>query len=172
MECLRPGHAEIRLVGWFWCQELLPCALQMDMNKIGFQMSPEEVFKATKDLNYFPVNSLTWEPNMVDKIRATQAQDMFKVKARAGGHDCDCMASWMSAASPWGRKHKPLSDFVTATGAGSADAQSACHKTSGQVVKPGGCCGEVQSCWMAHRTAAGPRSCLVVLQLYACMSPL
>lgn len=55
----------------------------MDMNKIGFQMSPEEVFKSGKDLNYFTVNSLTWEPSMGDSLRSNQAQDLFKV-GRAG----------------------------------------------------------------------------------------
>jgi hypothetical protein len=52
----------------------------MDMNKVGFQISPEEVFKSSKSLEYFPVDMKTWAPKLDEqKIRLTTATDMFKV---------------------------------------------------------------------------------------------
>jgi hypothetical protein len=65
----------------------------MDMNKIGFQMSPEDVFKSSsKDLNYYTVNSLTWKPNMGDTLRANVAQELFKVQRQARSRHASCAA--------------------------------------------------------------------------------
>ena len=55
------------------------------MNKVGFQISPEEVFKSARALEYYPVDVATWTPKLSEqKLRPGPASEMFKVGGGLG----------------------------------------------------------------------------------------